>query len=790
MVRFDRPAWLDNVAAPLLQHTHALRRRVHAQGRPDLATAARVVGFVVLCTVVCGAIYVADCAFEIPIDGGVSGESSGGALLVTAANGSELASRGTIRGAALDADEISGNLKAAIVAIEDRRFYEHGAIDLHGMARAFVRDALQGRAREGASTITQQLARLMLLSPDRTARRKVQEALIAFWLEHHLTKSQILARYLDTAYFGAGAYGADAAAERYFGKSARDLTVAEAAMIAGLVRAPSQLAPHRNLQGAQARAKLVVEAMAASGAITAAQASEAIAHPAVLKVEPETPSGPGYVADLAQADVKALVGDAALDLSARTTIDPDLQKAAEAAVARWLDTEGAKRHATQAAVVALGSDGAILAMVGGRDYDASTFNRATQAKRQAGSLFKLFVYMTALEKGATPQSRVVDAPIRIGDWEPHNFEERYRGPMSLESAFAHSVNTVAVALAQQVGIDSVVATAKSLGVASPLPKVPSLALGVADVTLLEMTRAFANVASDQDGLEPYLVQKITSGSKVLFNRPPRYAGDADPSQAKVEMRELLADVVREGTGRGAALAVPTGGKTGTTQDFRDAWFVGSAPELTVGVWVGNDDNSPMDHVTGGDLPVKIWRDVVVAAQSAKGERSRTGAGARTAPAAPRGDAADGRVADARAHDGVGDGRASGGQAANGGAAASPDAAGQPAGAQTAAAQVQGDADVIDTSTLSVDGREIRLLGVAPTSGRAARRLARYLRRREVDCAPAGGGAAFRCAVDGDDLATTILANGGAEATPDAPADLIAAQDAAREGRLGIWRRRR
>ena len=724
-------------------------------------------------------------AFEIPIDGGTASLADG-ALTVDAADGSVLAARGTAHGEQLAFDEISPNLRKAIVAVEDRRFFSHGAVDLHGMLRAVLHDMTRGHA-QGASTITQQLARLMLLSNERTLRRKMQEALVAVWLEHHLDKKQILARYLDTAYFGAGAYGADAAAQRYFGGSARDLTLAQAAMIAGLVRAPSQLAPVKNLEGAQARAGVVLHAMAETGAITKAEADAAVASPAVLEVAPDLPPGPGYVADAAQADIKGLVGGGALDLTARTTIDAKLQAAAEAAVESHLSGEGAKRHATQAAVVAIGQNGAILAMVGGRDYETSTYNRATQAQRQPGSLFKLFVYLAALKAGATPDTIVDDSPVTIGTganaWQPHDYEDRYEGRMPLSRAFAKSVNTVAAKLGQQVGIETVIKTARELGVTSPLPNVPSLALGTANVNLLEMTRAFATVASDQDSLDPYLVQRIASHGKVLFNRPPRYGEASDPSPARLAMRELLADVVREGTGRNARLPVPTGGKTGTTQDYRDAWFIGSAPDITIGVWVGNDDDSPMDGVTGGDLPAKIWHDVATAAEaghkpirrsSRRQPTEKTPQASQQAPTQPTpdlGDAIAGAVKDVtRGITGLTQPGALGDDGDNAGT-------------------VSGQAQVVDTATLGIDGRQIRLQGVAPTGGRAARALARYLRRRDVECSPAAD-ASFRCSVDGDDLATTILSNGGAEATTDAPADLAAAQETAQEQRLGLWRGRR
>ena len=460
-----------------------------------------------------------------------------------------------------------------------------------------------------------------------------------------------------------------------------------------------------------------------------------------------------------------------------------LQDAAETAIRAHLDGEGARKHATQAALVAIGRNGAILAMAGGRDYAASAFNRATQAQRQPGSLFKMFVYLAALKSGMDPSTIVDDAPVTIGTgpnaWQPHDFEERYEGRMPLSLAFAKSVNTVAAKLGQDVGIKTVIKTARDLGIVSPLPDVPSLALGTANVNLMEMTRAYATIASDEETLDPYLVQRIASHGKILFNRPPHYGEASDPSQAKVQMRELLADVVREGTGRGARLAVPTGGKTGTTQDFRDAWFIGSTPDVTIGVWVGNDDNSPMDGVTGGDIPVKIWRDVAMAAQATSGRKThRTPpVTAQAAPAARTpdlGDVIGGALTDAT-------------RGIVAGLTPKSDDESNPG--TDAAGTVSGTAEVVDTSTLTIGGQQVHLQGIAPTGGRAARSLARYLRRRQVECTPAAGGT-YRCSVDGDDLATTILSNGGGEATSDAPADLTSAQETAQEQGLGLWRGRR
>jgi membrane peptidoglycan carboxypeptidase len=591
----------------------------------------------------------------------------------------------------------------------------------------------------------------MFLSPERTFRRKIQEAVLALWLESQLKKEDILLRYLNTAYFGAGAYGVDAAARRYFSKRAGELTLGEAAMLAGLVRAPSQLAPTRNFGGAKDRQELVLQAMVDNKAITAAEAEAARAQTVKLRTPPETPPGTNYFVDMVAADVRRLLGSSSGDLTLRTTLNMELQRLAEGVIERRLETEGSKKNVSQASLVALGRDGAVLAMVGGRDYEASQFNRATQAKRQAGSLFKLFVYLSALQRGYTPQSIVVDKPTQIGEWEPQNYSGGFRGSMTLRTAFAHSINTVAAQLGEEVGIPAIIDTAKRMGVQSPLPAVPSLALGSAEVTLLEMTRAFGAVAAGAQ-IEPYSVRSITGSSQqALYTKTgggTEFAGQLAVSRAM--MIDMLQGVVSEGTGKAARIPnIQVGGKTGTTQEYRDAWFIGFTPDIVVGVWVGNDDNTPMNKVVGGDLPASIWRDFVGRAQPIV---------SKATPQAAR------RNSDTS------------------GPANAPSAAGADSG-------VRGGADVIDTATLAIRGRKILLEGVlADDDHRAVRSLARFLRRREVICEPTGSPERYRCNVEGQNLSEVILSNGGARATPDASAELLAAEDEARSARLGIWRR--
>jgi 1A family penicillin-binding protein len=616
--------------------------------------------------------------------------------------------------------------------------------------RAAIRDAAAGGTREGGSTITQQLVRMLYLSQDRSIKRKVQEAMLALWLEAHLTKDEILTTYLNTAYFGAGVYGADAAAKRYFGKPAKDLTINEAAMLAGLVRAPSQLAPHRNLNGAQGRAAQVLEAMVETKAISPEDAEKAKRDPAQLRIPAETPEGANYFVDIAAAETRRLIGSGPTDIRTRTTLDLNLQNIAESVIARHLDADGATKHVSQAALVALAPDGAILAMVGGRDYAESQFNRATQAKRQAGSLFKLFVYLTALRSGARPDSIVVDRPVQIGEWEPENYGGRYRGAVSLRTAFANSINTVAVQLADTVGIPAVINTAKGLGIQSELPAVPSLALGSAEVTLLEMTQAFAAVAFNAEKLDVFSVRSITSSDKNLYARPASsFAPQPNPT-ARAAMLDLLSSVVREGTGKAARVSGPAGGKTGTTQDYRDAWFIGFTPDIVVGVWVGNDDNSPMQNVTGGTIPATIWHDFVTQAGRSLAARSRPGDNAAAVALASNRSAVN-----------------------------------APQSAET----LRGEAAALDTATLNVNGKLVRLFGVDGwRNGRALRDFGRYLDRGDVECVAVGEQGSYRCTLQGQDLSKVVLFNGGGRASAEATPELLATEEEARSARVGIWRR--
>ncbi|PQA85795.1 transglycosylase domain-containing protein [Hyphococcus luteus] len=536
------------------------------------------------------------------------------AIIVLDRNGEEIAARGARYGEHVEPAELPDHLIKAILSTEDRRFYEHGGVDLRGMTRAMISNLKAGTVVEGGSTITQQLAKNLFLSPRQTYERKAREALLALWIEGHYTKDEILSLYLNRIYLGAGAYGVESAAQTYFGKSARDVTLAEAAMLAGLPKAPSTYAPTQNPQGAQRRAGQVLDNLLDIGAIEPFAAREARQNPPSI-VTQNVDSGLGYFFDYAAAKAKKLAPNAVGDVIVHTTIDQKLQRDAEAAVKAAMTVEARLKGADQAALVAYDADGALRAMVGGRDYKESQFNRAVQAKRQPGSAFKPFVYVAAMEAGLTPQSRFIDQPIDIDGWKPTNYTPGYRGPVRIAEALAKSINTVAVQVTEQVGRGKVAEAAKRLGIKSDVPPHRSISLGAVDVTLEELVGAYIPFARHGLAPEPYAIEKIeTRDGEMIFEHengePPRVMTD----DVAEKMNHLLYQVMLSGTGRRAALGRrQAAGKTGTTNDWRDAWFVGYTPQIIAGVWVGNDDYTPMEHVTGGTIPATIWKDFMLSA---------------------------------------------------------------------------------------------------------------------------------------------------------------------------------
>nr|WP_247887438.1 PBP1A family penicillin-binding protein [Azospirillum sp. SYSU D00513] len=558
-------------------------------------------------------------------------------VVVLAADGSEFARFGDLYGTTLSVDDLPPHLVNAVLAIEDRRFYSHFGVDPMGLARAIYVNWKSGRTLQGGSTITQQLAKNLFLSPERSMRRKIQEAMLAVWLEGRFTKDQILTAYLNRVYLGAGTFGVDAAARTYFGKPATQVDLRESAVIAGLLKAPSRYAPTSNPEESAQRAQVVLAAMEDAGFITAEE--RAVARTATPAPR-HKPGGDGrYFADWVTELVPEFIGPGHGDVIVRTTLDLKLQRAAEQRLEEMLSGPAAAANARQGAIVAMTPDGAVRALVGGRDYDASEYNRATQAKRQPGSAFKPFVYLAALQAGWTPESAIADAPVRIGNWSPGNYDGKFRGNLSLAAALAHSSNTATVRLIDRIGVDPVREVAAALGVGSPLTRDLSLALGTSEVSLLELTRAYGGIADGGRPMMAYAIQEIQDrDGNLLYRR--KGGGSApvvDPYYAG-QLTGMMAGVIEYGTGKAAKLDRPAAAKSGTTQDYRDAWFVGFTADLVTGVWLGNDDNSEMKRVTGGTLPAKLWHAFMMDAHAGKPVRSLPGGAAAPVyaarPAAP------------------------------------------------------------------------------------------------------------------------------------------------------------
>ena len=538
---------------------------------------------------------------------GAPARSDRPSLVLETADGRPLGRTGPLTDAAARSD-FPDVLVNAVLSIEDRRFYQHVGLDPQGILRAARVNHGAGKIVEGGSTITQQLVKLRGAGREQTMERKLREAFAALWLDFRMDKEAILTEYLNRIYLGAGAFGVSAAARLYFGKRLTELSVAEAAMLAGLIKAPSEYNPIRNLETARQRAAHVLDAMVETGAIDVKTAAEAKAAPAEVKTPAELTLATSWFADwIAKHEFPKVAADTRT-MKVRTTLVPELQQAAEQVVAEALKAPR-RGGPSQAALVAMRPDGAVVAMVGGQDYDQSQFNRAADAKRQPGSAFKVFVYYAALRSGYLPSDVIDASPIRIKRWEPENFGGRRYGKMRLEQAFANSVNTAAVRLATNVGLDKVVAAARDLGIDAPLSQVPSLALGTSELTLVDLTGAFASVRTGRR-IDPFGIIAFGPENQGLRTVGAR-TGSALPHRE--ELTGLLRRVVTSGTGRGADTGGFVAGKTGTSQDRRDAWFIGFNETLVVGVWVGNDDHSPMRGVTGGSLPAQIWRRFVEAA---------------------------------------------------------------------------------------------------------------------------------------------------------------------------------
>lgn len=562
--------------------------------------------------------------------------------------GNPIGSRGIKHNDSIPLEDFPDVLIKATLATEDRRFYEHFGIDIAGTARALVTNAQAGGVRQGGSSITQQLAKNLFLSNERTIERKINEAFLAVWLEWRLTKNEILKLYLDRAYMGGGTFGVDGAAHFYFNKSARDVTLAEAAMLAGLFKAPTKYAPHINLPAARARANVVLDNLVDAGFMTEGQVFGARRNPA-FAVDRRDEASPNYYLDYAFDEMRKLVDTFPKSYTERVfvvrlAIDANVQKAAEDAIENQLRQFGRDYHATQAATVVSDLDGGIRAMVGGRDYGASQFNRATDAYRQPGSSFKPYVYTTALLNGFTPNSIVVDGPVCIGNWCPQNYGHSYSGAVTLTQAITRSINVVPVKLSiaigqkeqpkapnpAKIGRAKIVEVARRFGLKAPLPDTPSLPIGSDEVTVLEHAVAYATFPNRGKAVTPHAVLEVRTGAGDLvwrWDRDGPKPKQAIPPNIAADMAGMMSHVVSEGTARRAALdGIPTAGKTGTTNAYRDAWFVGYTGNFTCAVWYGNDDYSPTNRMTGGSLPAQTWHDIMVAAHQGVEVREIPGVG--------------------------------------------------------------------------------------------------------------------------------------------------------------------
>lgn len=538
------------------------------------------------------------------------------------ANGKVVGRRGAAVGDRLTLEQMPSYLPNAFIAMEDRRFYSHRGVDPRGIVRAMMANLRARHTVAGGSTITEQTAKILFTNQERTFTRRIKTEMDAAVLEKSLSKKQILELYLNRIYLGSAAYGVDGAARVYFGKSARELSLSEAAMLATLTRAPSVFSPRRDLAAAQDRAATVLATMVETGAITQAQADEAKAHPAVV-IDHASVDARNYYLDAAREEALRMAsnnGERQLsgDLTVHTTLEPKVQEAARRTARETINGKGAqKANVHETAIVVMKPTGAVVAMIGGVDYTESTFNRAIQAHRQPGSAFKPFVYLAALESGLTPWETRDDNPISINGWTPTNFGGRSYGTITLANAMAHSVNTIAVQVAQEVGVDQVVEAAKRCGITSKLEPNASIALGTSEVTPLELTSAYAVFASGGLKIRPYMVTQVNGADgRVLYRRQ---GGEPERVIADHVMKDLMAmlfGVVSHGTGFGANLYDrEAGGKTGTTQDYHDAWFVGFTTDYVTGVWVGNDDSSPMKGVTGGTIPAQMWKSVMKVAEA-------------------------------------------------------------------------------------------------------------------------------------------------------------------------------
>ena len=546
-------------------------------------------------------------AYDLPDISNIEKANAKATMMVMDREGQVVATYGDVFGEWLEYEEIPPEQIEAVIATEDRRFFDHNGIDIRGLGRAMVNNLTAGKLVEGGSTISQQLAKNLYLNANRTLKRKIQELLLSFWLEMKLDKHEILTIYLNRTYFGAGAYGIDAASRTIFGHGARDLTLTEASMLAGMLKGPALYSPLRDVERAYERTSIVLDNMVTVGFIEQAEAD--IAKKRSVSLNNSAAGGDvRYFSDWIIEQVPDLIGTVNEPIIIHTTMVSEMQQMAANAVRQILNRQESSND-TQAALVSMDLDGAVRALIGGRDYTESQFNRAVQAQRQPGSAFKLFVYLAALEAGYGPETVMRDSPVILNDWSPKNYSDTYAGDVTLETAFAKSINTVAVKLSERVDRNSVIDMAERLGITSPLTKEPSLALGTSEVNLLELTSAYTVVARGGIKTNPYGIVEIqNSAGKILYRHMPGPEQRILDQDVSYTMHSMLQNVVATGTARSALMDFPVAGKTGTTQDYKDALFVGYGNDMINGVWVGNDDSTPMRGVTGGGAPAHIWKN--------------------------------------------------------------------------------------------------------------------------------------------------------------------------------------
>lgn len=534
-------------------------------------------------------------------------------IIVKASNGAVIARYGESKGQNISVNDVPEHLVQAVLSIEDRRFYSHPGIDPLGITRAMITNISKGRLVQGGSTITQQLAKNLFLTHQRKLKRKIQEALLALWLERELTKDEILSAYMNRVYLGAGTYGFEAASQLYFGKSAKHVTIREAAVLAGLLKAPSRYSPHSNPELAKKRSDVVISAMVDAGFL---KKSELTDEQLAFNL-PQKPLKSGqnyrYFTDWVVDGLDDLVGRPNIDMVVETTLISPLQNHAQNTLKQTIDNADEMSFVSQGAILSMAQDGAILTMVGGYDYRKSQFNRTTQAIRSPGSSFKPFVFLTAIEQGWDPDDTILDEKITEGSYRPKNFAGKYHGKIELTEALSKSMNTASVRLTQEVGIGNVLKTAKKIGIISPLERDLSLSLGSSGVSVLEMGTAYTTLSNGGYRIFPYAITRITenNGRLLYARKKPKSYPHTIRTKDVSKLTYMLQDVIQSGTGKRARLPFPAAGKTGTSQNNRDAWFAGYTDKMATIVWLGNDDNSPMRSITGGNLPAMIWRDVMM-----------------------------------------------------------------------------------------------------------------------------------------------------------------------------------